>query len=276
MPTPESTPQNTPNNDATLPWYLQVPPPRQKLAEQHPFADRQKLPELPADPPPSLQSMLEHISIDLGLDDLAILDLRSIDPPPALGANLIMVIGTARSEKHLHVSADRFCRWLRSTYKMRPTADGLLGRNELKLKMKRKNRRSRLLASIGAAARDENVDDGIRTGWICVRVGRVEPAPGIQNVAEDEREFVGFGETSRNVTIVVQMFTNEKREEVYLEGLWQGVLDRVKRREQRTGSSIEAVQDIREEAEDNAALEAGDLRTQSYIPSVLQTTVSQL
>jgi len=276
MSSPEPAPQNTLNSDATLPWYLQVPPPRQKLAELHPFADRQKLPELPTDPPPSLQSMLEHISVELGLDDLAILDLRSIDPPPALGANLIMVVGTARSEKHLHVSADRFCRWLRSTHKMRPTADGLLGRNELKLKMKRKNRRSRLLASIGAAARDEDVDDGIKTGWICVRVGRVEPAPVIPNVAEDEREFVGFGETSRNVTIVVQMFTNEKREEVYLEGLWQDVLDRVKRREQRTGSSIQAVQDIREELEDTSALEAGDLRAQSHIPSELQRTVPQL
>ena len=85
-----------------------------------------------------------------------------------------MLIGTARSEKHLHVSADRLCRWLRSTYKLRPNADGLLGRNELKLKLKRKAKKAKLLGS----STDENADDGVRTGWVCVDVGVVQEAEG--------------------------------------------------------------------------------------------------
>ena len=160
---------------------------------------------------------------------------------------------------------------------MRPTADGLLGRNELKLKMKRKNRRSRLLASVGAAARDENLDDGIRTGWICVRVGRVEPASGdAEAVERDDGEFVGFGESSRLVTIVVQMLTEDKRADVDLEGLWEGVLDQAKRRQKPTAGSMEAARDMRNESEDNSEVEQGDLKAQSYISSGLQRRAPQL
>jgi hypothetical protein len=133
-----------------------------------------------------------------------------------------MLIGTARSEKHLHVSADRLCRWLRSTYKLRPDADGLLGRNELKLKLKRKSRRAKLM---GGAA-DDTKDDGVRTGWVCVDVGVVE-AP--ETEAEDtpaSRDFVGFGRRTDGVRIVVQMLTEEKRAEIDLERLWEGILKR--------------------------------------------------
>ncbi|KFY45082.1 hypothetical protein V495_03129 [Pseudogymnoascus sp. VKM F-4514 (FW-929)] len=52
----------------------------------------QKIPDLPSAPPTILQPLLERISIDLGLDDLTLLDLRKLDPPPALGSNLISFI----------------------------------------------------------------------------------------------------------------------------------------------------------------------------------------
>jgi hypothetical protein len=159
-----------------------------------------------------------------------------------------MIVGTARSEKHLHVSADRFCRWLRSTYKLRPYADGLLGRNELKLKMRRKNRRTKLLANVGAVTKDDNVDDGIRTGWICVRVGRVEPAAGGEVTTKVGQDFVGFGENDRYITIVVQMFTKEKRVDVDLEGLWGNVLERAKRkREYIEAGGNEGIDEVLEE-----------------------------
>ena len=73
------------------------------------------------------------------------------------------------------VAADRLCRWLRTEHKLSPYADGLLGRNELKLKMRRKAKRARLMSAVGAKATAEtSIDDGIRTGWVCVNVGRVE------------------------------------------------------------------------------------------------------
>ncbi|EPE28452.1 ATPase synthesis protein 25 [Glarea lozoyensis ATCC 20868] len=204
------------DEDAT-PWYLQVEPPERA---PRPLSERQKMPELPERPPPILEPLLNQVSIDLGLDNLTLLDLRKLDPPPALGANLIMVIGTARSERHLHVSADRLCRWLRSTYKLRPSADGLLGRNELKLKLRRKAKRAKL-----TGGSDENADDGIRTGWVCVDVGVIEPADGVE-VVEQPQGFVGFGRRTDGVRLVVQMLTEEKREEIDLERLWGGILRR--------------------------------------------------
>lgn len=221
-----------PANEDAVPWYLQVNPP---IAPQaHILSERQRLPDLPPHSPDLLQPILEHVSVDLGIDDLSLLDLRALDPPPALGANLIMVIGTARSEKHLHVSADRLCRWLRSNYAMSPFADGLLGRNELKLKMRRKAKRSRLLSAVGAKETGSGeVDDGIRTGWVCVNVGKVEGGllPEQQEMESQEVDgFVGFGSQSSGCRIVVQMMTDEKRGDIDLETLWNGILRRSKQK----------------------------------------------
>ncbi|KAL8712932.1 MAG: hypothetical protein Q9220_002790 [cf. Caloplaca sp. 1 TL-2023] len=214
-----------------LPWYLQAQTPRQ---EPKSLSDRQRLPDLPLNSPPLLQPMLQHISVDLGLDDLSLLDLRDIDPPPALGANLVMIIGTARSEKHLHVSADRFCKWLRSTHKLSPYADGLLGRGELRLKLKRKNRRTRMLNSVGASD-TTNTDDGIRTGWVCVNVGVIEDGQGFdeENLVQNDAEYVGFGGEASGAKLVVQMLTEERREDLDLETLWGQALGRFTRRRDR-------------------------------------------
>ena len=209
--------------DTSLPWYLREPAgPFRGRNLPDALADRQRLPDLPPYAPPILQPLLEHVSVDIGLDDLRLLDLRRIDPPPALGANLVMIIGTARSAKHLHVSADRLCRWLRTIYKLRPEADGLLGRNELKLKLKRRARRMKMLASVNAVDRP-NRDDGISTDWVCVNIGQVEPAADAPDFIQRRPGFVGFGTQTKKVTLVVQMLTEEKRTEMDLEGLWKTV-----------------------------------------------------
>lgn len=228
-------------SSAAVPWYLQIQTPRQ---EPKSLSDRQRIPDLPLDPPPLLQPMLEHISVDLGLDDLSLLDLRDIDPPPALGANLMMVIGTARSEKHLHVSADRFCRWLRTTHKLSPYADGLLGRGELRLKLKRKNRRARMLNSVGASD-NSNTDDGIRTGWVCVNIGTIEDGRILdqEGTAQDDDDnddsYVGFSSESSGVKVVIQMLTEEKRDELDLETFWGQALGRYTRRRDRIAKAGE-------------------------------------
>lgn len=212
-----------PTEQDSVPWYLQVDTPTPQ--QEHPFAERQRLPELPESPPALLQPVLEHVSVELGLDHLSLIDLRELDPPPALGANLIMIIGTARSEKHLHVSADRLCRWLRTEHRLSPYADGLLGRNELKLKLRRKAKRTRLLSAVGAKeTASQDIDDGIRTGWVCVNVGRVEG--GELKQVEQSDDIVGFGSQSSGSRIVVQMMTEEKRGQIDLETLWGGILRR--------------------------------------------------
>ena len=221
--------ENKSNPTSSIPWYLQVDPPDSSYKS---LSERQRLPELPLDPPPLLQPVLEYISIDLGLEDLSIFDLRNVDPPPALGTNLLMVLGTARSEKHLHVSADRFCRWLRTTHKLSPYPDGLLGRGELKRKLRRKNRRARLLSSVGASE-SSTVDDGLRTGWVCVNVGIIDDGRDANEQIQESEGFVGFGEQVSGAKVVIQMLTAEKREELDLEDLWGGILVRQQKRDAR-------------------------------------------
>ena len=210
------------------PWFLQVEAPQRT----NPLLQRQQIPELPPDAPPLLKPMLEHISVDLGLDDLTIFDLRDIDPPPALGANLIMVLSTARSEKHLHVSADKFCTWLKTEHKLHPYPDGLMGKGEIKLKLKRKARRAKLLSSVGSSEISDK-DDGLRTGWICVNVGTIEDGRDHVKYFTEQYEYVGFGREAEGAKVVVQMLTQEKREELNLEELWGKMIRRQNRKEKR-------------------------------------------
>ncbi|MCJ1249840.1 ATPase synthesis protein 25 mitochondrial [Trapelia coarctata] len=272
---PTDIPQST---NESIPWYLQVQPPP---VAQSPLLDRQRLPELPDDPPPLLQPILEHLSIQVGLDNLVLLDVRKLDPPPALGANLLMLIGTARSEKHLHVSADRFSRWLRTTHKLHPYADGLLGRNELKIKLRRKARRAKLLGSVGSSESGINADDGIRTGWVCVNVGSIEEASNAEREETasqlTEEDFVGFREESDGVKLVVQMLTEEKREELDLESLWGGFLARQQRKEAREAEKLlEEIRahevghsplSFRQSVTDSTLLTVHSLPTKTTLPS---------
>jgi hypothetical protein len=183
------------------------------------------------------------------MDDLLLYDLRQLDPPPALGSSLIMLLCTARSEKHLHVSADRFCRYLRREHHLRANAAGLLGRNELKIKLRRKAKRMKMLANVGGAEPEGNLDDGIRTGWICCTVGKIPAHPddkGVVGARGEGEGFVGFSDVKPGVNIVVQMFTEEKREEIDLEALWGGVL---KTHERNEGKAEEMVRNLQEELE---------------------------
>ncbi|OJD34694.1 pre-rrna-processing protein esf2 [Diplodia corticola] len=243
----ESAPATTsPSADpqaASVPWYLQVDAPQQPLdASAHPLADRHRIPALPDHPPEILEGFLQYVSVDLGIDDLSLLDCRHLDPPAALGANLLMLFGTARSEKHLHVSADRLCRWLRTEYKLSPHADGLLGRNELKLKLRRKARKARMLSNAGVPESSLAADDGIRTGWICVNVGSVKAAESTPKADTEIKGFVGFGGKSKGVSIVLQLFTEEKRAELDLEHLWNGVLKTDRRRKEMSTPDDELTQ----------------------------------
>lgn len=234
--TPDEAPEDTSDplgteallgTEAPLPWYLQEGSVDGPEDGSNPLAARQEVPELPPYPPPMLASVLQHLSVDIGLDNLTILDLRRLDPPPALGANLLMIIGTARSERHLHISADRHCRWLRSIHRLRPFADGLLGRNQLKLKLRRKARRQRLapVSALKQSAKDA-ADDGISASWICVNVGRIPAAADAPSAEPQRADFVGFREETKDVSFVVQMFTEGHREVMDLERLWSGILKR--------------------------------------------------
>ncbi|KAM3424723.1 ATPase synthesis protein 25 [Cercospora zeina] len=232
-----------------VPWYLQVQSPLPPTESS--LSARQQIPDLPSHSPSLLEPLMQHVSVDLGMDDLTLLDLRELDPPPALGANLFMLVGTARSERHLHVSADKLCRWLRSQHKLTPFADGLLGRQELKVKLRRRAKRARLMSAVGAKGTNETeLDEGIRTGWVCVNIGRIEGGelPKTQAEIEAESKIVGFGTKTTGCHVVVQLMTEEKRGALDLEKLWTDMLNRSRKAKQEL---------FRKEEQEADMLEAG-------------------
>ncbi|RYP12356.1 hypothetical protein DL765_007402 [Monosporascus sp. GIB2] len=199
-----------------VPWYLQVEPPRHVAAVEPP-----PLPEVPSDSPAVVGSLVEYASEELGLNDLSLLDLRKLDPPPALGPNLFMLFGTARSERHLNVSAGRLLRWLRYKHRIWADADGLLGPNERKTKLRRKAKRAKLLGTMGT----DDTDDGISTGWICVNLGTIGRGGGESAVLDQGGRVAGFGVVQSGFTIVVQIMTENRRAELDLEALWLNALN---------------------------------------------------
>ncbi|KAK8118830.1 ATPase synthesis protein 25 [Apiospora kogelbergensis] len=205
------------SQEAEVPWYLQVEPPTHA-----PVAEPPPLPEVPADSPAILQSLLEYASEEMGLEELSLLDLRKLNPPAALGSNLFMLFGNARSERHLHVSASRLVRWLRYEHKVHADADGLLGPNERKTKLRRKARRAKLLGTMGT----DDADDGISTGWICVNLGTLNRGAEASTVVAEDGRVAGFGVSQKGSTIVVQVMTEARRAELDLETLWRRSLER--------------------------------------------------
>ena len=205
-------------SEPDVPWYLQVEPPKHSALIYEP----PPLPEIPEDAPKVLAPLLKHVSDELGLDNLNFLDLRSLDPPAALGPDLMMLFGTARSERHLHVSAGRLVQWLRSRG-IKADADGLLGRNELKTRLRRKARKAKLLGNNGVA---RGGDDGISTGWVCINMGTLGWSISEDTVIGPDGRTAGFGSPHTGTTLVIQMFTEARREELRLENLWNGLLKR--------------------------------------------------
>ncbi|KAG0123810.1 hypothetical protein HOY82DRAFT_212088 [Tuber indicum] len=187
--TTPAPPETCDSKEGSSPWYLRVKTP---ISRFHPLAERQALPALPEDPPPALQAVLDQLSVEEGIDYLKVLDLRALDPAPALGENIVMVIGTARSGRQLHMCSERMCKWLRKEFNMRPFADGLVGRGELKLQQKRARRRGKLTTA------ESGIEEA--AGWVCITTG-------------------GQG-------LVIQLFTQDKREEIDLESLWGKELER--------------------------------------------------
>ena len=217
------------SDKAAEPWYLQVEPP-----SQPPAHEPAPLPPIPAGSPEILEPVVKYVYEEMGLDDLNLLDLREFDPPPALGPNLLMLFGTARSERHLHVASGRLVRWLRYNYKLEADADGLIGPGEMKTKLRRLRRKAKLLGS--SAGRGG--DDGLSTGWICVNLGTIGGETDEAARFDADGQLSGFGNVSvdTGTTVVIQVMTQARREELNLEPLWLGSLER-NRRQQKSFSS---------------------------------------
>ncbi|ROT42221.1 hypothetical protein SODALDRAFT_326396 [Sodiomyces alkalinus F11] len=208
------------NKEGDTPWYLQVEAPLHA-----PIDHAASLPDIPEGSPPLVEPLVKFVYEEMGLDDLNLLDLRSLDPPPALGPNLLMLFGTARSERHLHVSSSRLVKWLRNEHRVEASADGLISPGDLRTKLRRLRRKAKLL---GTNAVVTGGDDGITTGWICVNLGTIDLHSDEAAHFDDDGRMSGFGAPVLGTTIVIQVMTESRRAELNLEELWSKQLRKSK------------------------------------------------
>lgn len=216
-----------------IPWYL-----KDTYATNSTLVpERAPLPSLPENPPELLGEILEQLDAELGVTDMNIMDLRPLDPAPAIGRDIIMVFGNTRSERHLHSTADKICRWLRSTHSIQPYADGLIGRNAQKLINRRRIRRGKV-----AASQTGEINEYVATEWVCVNTG-----------------YEG---------IVLQLFTPRRREELNLEALWERKLDTNRKNieKMKRGAGLQELYENDEEFPDKLVEDMkGEEIEQSYI-----------
>ncbi|KAG5984377.1 hypothetical protein E4U55_005052 [Claviceps digitariae] len=219
---PQDFGENSPKDEQSSspkPWFLQVEPPTHPPSLHTP-----DLPEAPPESPALIAPMIKYIFEDMGLDEISLMDLRDLDPPAALGPNLIMLFATARSERHLHVSSGRFVRWLRRNYKVNARADGLIGAGELKTKLRRLRKKAKLMGTNTMIL--PGGDNGISTGWVCVNFSTSEALTDETASFDESGRFSGFGAAPTGTTVVVQCMTEARRSELDLETLWRGILKR--------------------------------------------------
>ncbi|KAM0208673.1 hypothetical protein ACHAQD_010355 [Fusarium lateritium] len=223
-----------------VPWFLEVEPPRHPQ-NQHAV----DLPRIPEGAPEVLEPMVKYIFEDMGLDDISLMDMRDLDPPAALGPNLIMLFATARSERHLHISSGRFVRWLKKHHSISARADGLIGPGELRTKLRRLRKKAKLMGTNTAII--PGGDNGISTGWVCVNFS--SSGDNIDEAAkiDDSGRFSGFGAPQTGTTVVVQCMTESRRAELDLESLWQTILKKsIRENKQARGEKIGSPEELEE------------------------------
>jgi ribosomal silencing factor RsfS len=203
----DTSKQQTPE---LLPWYLREQESDTSLLPNIDIQQTQleKYPDLPYDSPPLLQPLVSRLFYDHHLQDIVLLDLRNRDPPPVWGSQTIMILATVRSERQFAGVAEATSKWLKVTAGVQPRIDGLPKRESIVIKRRRLRRKSlRKPGYLIAAPRP--------TTWVSMYTG-----------------YQG---------LVLQLFTQQGREEYDLEGLWgnsrvvdAGVLD-MKPRKMRPG-----------------------------------------
>ncbi|CAG7562742.1 unnamed protein product [Fusarium equiseti] len=227
-----------PAESEDVPWFLEVEAPR------HPESQHAvELPKVPEGAPEVIEPMIKYIFEDMGLDDISLLDMRDLDPPAALGPNLIMLFATARSERHLHISSGRFVRWLRKNHNISARADGLIGPGELRTKLRRLRKKAKLMGTNTAII--PGGDNGISTGWVCVNFSSSGDEIDEAAKVDDTGRFSGFGAPQTGTTVVVQCMTDPRRAELDLETLWKGILKKsLRENKQARGEKINSPEEL--------------------------------
>ncbi|KAK9236100.1 hypothetical protein V1525DRAFT_380175 [Lipomyces kononenkoae] len=182
--TAEQQPDDTAMVDST-PWYL-------READTHAtVTDIAPLPDIPDDGPAEVTEILNYLATDLGLTELSLVDLRNRNTQ--FGPNAIMIVGTARSDRHLIRASEDLRVHLKKTYRAKSRIEGLVSNDNLKIQERRiKKKISKYTGDVSAYENDLRAS--AKNSWVFF--------------------------DSRVKGIHIHVITSEKRWQLDLEGLW--------------------------------------------------------
>ncbi|KAK9477523.1 hypothetical protein V1514DRAFT_353189 [Lipomyces japonicus] len=182
-------------DDGGVPWYLRE---AVKAAPAELTAHREhNLPDLPIDSTEELADVVGFLAKDLGLLELDVIDLRGRNT--ALGADAIMVVGSARSERHVARAAEELRVYLKKTHRAKVSVEGLVTKERLRVRERRVRKKlSRYTGDVSAYERT------LRQR---------------QAFADDQAHWALVIARSRG--LYVHVVTADKRWELDLEGLWR-------------------------------------------------------
>lgn len=111
--------------DTSVPWYL-----RQDVASNLLERKEIEVPEIPIDSPPHLSDLLTLLAKDLGIDELKIFDIASLDDTHEFKTNHLdlnfIIIGTGKSERHIYKAATELRTHIKHAYGVVPSVQGMV------------------------------------------------------------------------------------------------------------------------------------------------------
>lgn len=185
---------NVNDNDDETPWYIRDPDSVQaQLSVQ-----KAVIPDLPENPPHSLEPIASEMVKDLGLEDLTILDLREVVPPSSFGPDALMIIASGKSEKHLVRAATELSKWVKNRYNVLVDQEGLLTSNFSKVHQRRMRKKAARQSSFYVKQNDETAMKTANS-WVAL--------------------------DTKVDGIYVHLFTPERRKIVNIEELWKDAIE---------------------------------------------------
>lgn len=179
-------------DDISVPWYL-----RQEVTSNLLDGKDIKIPDIPADSPPHLSEFLDLLAKDLGIDELLIFDIKSLDDSHEFKLNRndldYIIIGTGKSERHIYKAASELRTHIKHQYGVIPSIQGMVSSAKTPAMRRRLLRRARK----GPSATDNDYGFSANSWILCLHDG-----------------------------VEVHMLTERRRSELNLELIWCAPEDR--------------------------------------------------
>lgn len=140
-PEQQSQPPQEESTPSEVPWYM-------RHSDAQNVSESKHITEIPTleNSPASLEPILKHMAIEIGLDNLQLVDLRELDPPSSFGP-AILVLASGKSDKHLTRASLELSKWIKNTFGVLVGREGLTTSNFLRVHQRRLRKRANKASS---------------------------------------------------------------------------------------------------------------------------------